>query len=172
MSVTPPQEWFWTPHRLARFPLPPLRRCFILFPVKEGRLTRPDTLFDGLQTFSGGCVVRYVVLPPYTFCNLPCHGPNLGAKSSTIRFLLRKSHDQQKSKELHWGASANLRRVQSSVCAPLCCKNLCCASRFYTGGRGAGAADPRVCSKGVMKQVPVHTPRLLDEAWEPGISST
>ena len=35
---------------------------------------------------------------------------------------------------------------RNSVCDPLCCKNMCCASRFWTGGRsiGVGAMVARV----------------------------
>ena len=61
-----------------------------------------------------------------------------------------------------------------SVCAPLCCKNLCCASRFCTGGRGAGGSRSQNLLEGQRKQMLVQgdTLRLLDEAREPGMSST
>ena len=56
------------------------------------------------------------------------------------------------------------------MCAPLCCKNLCCASRFRTGGRGAGGSRSKNLLEGAMKRMLVqgHTLRLLDEARELG----
>ena len=38
------------------------------------------------------------------------------------------------------------------VCAPLCCKNLCSASRFCTGGRGAVGSRSKQAAQGAMKQ--------------------
>ena len=35
-----------------------------------------------------------------------------------------------------------------SACAPLCCKNMCCASRFCTGGQGAAGGKSKQMSKG------------------------
>ena len=37
---------------------------------------------------------------------------------------------------------------QKSACAPLCCKNMCCASRFCTRGRGAAGSRSKQMSKG------------------------
>ena len=38
--------------------------------------------------------------------------------------------------------------MRLSTCAPLCCKYLCCVSRFCTGVRGTWAADPSRCPRG------------------------
>ena len=35
----------------------------------------------------------------------------------------------------------------------LCCKNLCCASRFCTGGRGAGGSKSKNLLEGGMKEM-------------------
>ena len=66
------------------------------------------------------------------------------------------------------------KNARISVCAPLCCKKKCCASGFCTGGRGAGGSRSKNLLEGAMKQMLVQGDalRLLDEAREPGISST
>ena len=38
--------------------------------------------------------------------------------------------------------------VCMSVCDPLCCKNMCCASRFWTGGREAGGSGSKNLPEG------------------------
>ena len=52
-----------------------------------------------------------------------------------------------------------------SVCDPVCCKNMCCASCYCTGGREAGEQQ---IHEGPCKQMlgQGHTLRLLDEARE------
>ena len=59
-----------------------------------------------------------------------------------------------------------------SVCAPLCCKNLCCASRFCTGGMGVVGGRSEQISKGpgAMKKnassgAQSEAPR---QSWKPG----
>ena len=52
-----------------------------------------------------------------------------------------------------WSCSPDLKWLKSqcqetSVCAPLCCKMLCWASRFCTGGRGAVGSRSKPMSKG------------------------
>ena len=60
----------------------------------------------------------------------------------------------------------------NSACAPLCCKNLCRASRFCTGGRGAAGSRSKHMSKGPWSKMLAqgNNPRLRD--WKPGWSST
>ena len=41
-----------------------------------------------------------------------------------------------------------------SACAPLCCKNMCCASRFCTGGGGAAGSRSKQCPR-------VHKAKML-----------
>ena len=58
----------------------------------------------------------------------------------------------------------------NSVCDPLCCKSMCCTSRFWTGGREAGSSRSKNLPEGLWKQMlgQGHTLRLLDEAREVG----
>ena len=37
--------------------------------------------------------------------------------------------------------------LRLSACAPLCCKNMCCASRFCTGGGGAAGSRSKQCPR-------------------------
>ena len=39
-------------------------------------------------------------------------------------------------------------KVLCSACDPLCCKNMCCASRFWTGGGEAGGSGSKSLPKG------------------------
>ena len=61
-----------------------------------------------------------------------------------------------------------------SACAPLCCKNMCCASRFCTGGEGAAGSKSKQMSKGPWSKMLVqgHNLRLRDETGGRGRSST
>ena len=45
---------------------------FLLY--KSPHLRRPEALLEGFQTFSGGCVLWCVFLPPYVLLP-PYHGP-------------------------------------------------------------------------------------------------
>ena len=56
------------------------------------------------------------------------------------------------------------------ACAPLCCKNLCCASRFCTGGGGAGDSRSKNLLEGAMKASARtgHNLSVLNEAWKVG----
>ena len=44
---------------------PPSGVIPLLFLYKNPRLSRPEALLDGVQKFSGGCILWYVFLPPY-----------------------------------------------------------------------------------------------------------
>ena len=54
----PSKQGFWTPLRLIRFPTPPLG---VIALYKSPRRRS----FGGVQEFSGGRVLLYVLLPPY-----------------------------------------------------------------------------------------------------------
>ena len=41
--------------------------------------------------------------------------------------------------------------TSKSACAPLCCKNMCCASRFCMGGRGAACSKIQANVQGLEK---------------------
>ena len=60
-------------------------------------------------------------------------------------------------------------QMQNSACAPLCCKNMCCASRFCMGGGGAEAADPSNV-QGPVKQnaSPGEQSEAPRPRWKPG----
>ena len=56
-------------------------------------------------------------------------------------------------------------RPKYSACAPLCHKNMCCASRFCTGGGGAAGSKSERMSKGPWSKMLAqgHNLRLRDE---------
>ena len=60
---TPPKNGFWTPLRLARFPLPSSVDALFLL-CRNPRLSTPETLLEGSEFLSGGCIVWYVLLHP------------------------------------------------------------------------------------------------------------
>ena len=68
------------------------------------------------------------------------------------------------------GIFGNYYVCKVSVCDPLCCKIMCCASRFWTGGREAGGSRSKILPEGPWKRMLglVYTLRLLDEAGEVG----
>ena len=67
---------------------------------------------------------------------------------------------------------ANL--AQKSACAPLCRKNMCCASRFCTGGVVGGSSTSEQVSKGPWSKMLAqgHNLRLRDEGGSRGGGST
>ena len=64
-------------------------------------------------------------------------------------------------------------KVRKSACAPLCCKNLCCGSRFCTGGRGAAGSRSKQLPKGPQSKMLAQGSnlRLRDEGGSRGRSS-
>ena len=64
--------------------------------------------------------------------------------------------------------------VYCSARAPLCCKSMCCASRFCTGGRGAAGTASKQMSKGPWSKMLAqrNNLRLWDEGGSRGRSST
>ena len=57
-----------------------------------------------------------------------------------------------------------------SACAPLCCKNMCCASRFCTGGVGAAGSRSKQCPRARKRQnaSPEEQPEAPRPRWKLG----
>ena len=59
--------------------------------------------------------------------------------------------------------------LQAAACAPLCCKNMCCASRFCMGGRGAAGSRSKNLLEGAMKQIALaedkHATTNVQNGW-------
>ena len=56
-----------------------------------------------------------------------------------------------------------------SVCAPLCCKNMCCSSRFCTGGGGAAGSRSKQCPRARKANAsPGEQSEAPRPRWKPG----
>ena len=66
----------------------------------------------------------------------------------------------------------NSRCVCVCGCALWCCKNLCCASPFFTGRGAVGSRSKQMFKGSCNMLVQGHTLRVLDEAGSQGTSST
>ena len=69
-----------------------------------------------------------------------CHEIRFKSGRSQLKVLPKSGSNRLKS-SVYEGA-------ECTACAFLCCKNMCCASRFCMGGRGAAGSKSQQMSKG------------------------
>ena len=133
-----------------------------------------DLLKEGCAN-SGGFGVRWIYqcmirLQKSTVGGSP--GPKIGNLCKNWQFLLFIGSDFLL--EIHFlaifGQYSFQQYFSGSLYDPLCCKNMRCVSRFWTGGREAWGSRSKNLSEGPWKQMlgQGHTLRLLDEAREVG----
>ena len=109
-------------------------RCFVLvFHVRDGETTIKIkfSLFEGGALGAEGKIVQNAVF----------RGKRHDNKILNLKILL--------SRNFVVIAQAPIMILGGFLpaCAPLCCKNMCCASRFCTGGRGAAGSRSKQCPR-------------------------